>query len=178
MESYPVLKLGVLVFKQLSQPISNVIKDRAKKSFLFRQYVAMPPAQLYNWLEIKMRMWSLNLGKPTTIPQLNEAMAIELGAKLLGEIILFLVPAAVITFEYFRQAQKESKKEEELLLEKQELVNTVNEIALQLERQDIQIRRLKKTLAALNSTIWFRYNKIGSDEEPPLKLGKLSVPVH
>lgn len=45
METFPVLKLGILVFKQMSKPISNVIKDRAKESLFFRQYVAMPPAQ-------------------------------------------------------------------------------------------------------------------------------------
>lgn len=53
-------------------------------------------------MEVKVRMWSLNLGKPATIPQLNETMAIELGAKLLGEIILFTIPAAVLVFEYLR----------------------------------------------------------------------------
>lgn len=47
-------------------------------------------------------MWSLNLGKPTNIPQLNETMAIELGSTLLGEIILFAVPATILVFEYTR----------------------------------------------------------------------------
>lgn len=53
-------------------------------------------------MEVKIRMWSLNLGKPKTIPQLNESMAIDLGATLLGEIILFAVPATVLVFEYLR----------------------------------------------------------------------------
>lgn len=59
-------------------------------------------ATVYNWANIKVRMWSLNLGKPTNIPQLNEAMAIELGSTLLGEIILFAVPATILVFEYIR----------------------------------------------------------------------------
>lgn len=47
-------------------------------------------------------MWALNLGKPTTVPQLNEAMAIELGANLLGEIIIFTLGAGALVFEYVR----------------------------------------------------------------------------
>lgn len=57
---------------------------------------------VYNWMEVKIRMWSLNLGKPAKIPQLNETMAIELGSSLLGEIILFTVPATVLVLEYLR----------------------------------------------------------------------------
>lgn len=106
--AFPVLKLSILVFKQLSKPIANVIKQRAKESLFFRQYIAMPPAHcnysfkyfycfvvncastiVYNWMEVKIRMWSLNMGRSATIPQLNETMAIELGATLLGEFILF-----------------------------------------------------------------------------------------
>lgn len=43
--AFPAAKLGVLAFKQLSKPIANVIKERAKKSPFFRDYIAMPPAQ-------------------------------------------------------------------------------------------------------------------------------------
>lgn len=47
-------------------------------------------------------MWILNLGKPVNIPVLNEAMAIELGANLLGEAIIFVIAAGVLVFEYNR----------------------------------------------------------------------------
>lgn len=47
-------------------------------------------------------MWALNLGKPVTVPQLNEAMAIELGANLLGEVIIFTIGAGLLIFEYVR----------------------------------------------------------------------------
>lgn len=35
----------------------------------------------------------MNLGKPVNIPKLNEALAIELGAELLGEGIIFVIAA-------------------------------------------------------------------------------------
>lgn len=47
-------------------------------------------------------MWILNLGKPVNIPVLNEAMAIELGANLLGEGIIFIIAAGVLIAEYSR----------------------------------------------------------------------------
>lgn len=47
-------------------------------------------------------MWALNLGKPVSVPQLNEAMAIELGANLLGEVIIFTIGAGLLMFEYIR----------------------------------------------------------------------------
>lgn len=40
-----------------------------------------------------------------------------------------------------------------ILLEKLELVNTVNNIALQLERQDVQIKRINKLLADLGKKL-------------------------
>lgn len=40
-------------------------------------------------------------------------------------------------------------KEEMLHLEKLELINTVNDMALHLERQDMQLKTLKKSLAIL-----------------------------
>ena len=45
----------------------------------------------------------MNLGKPVNIPQLNEAMAIELGANMLGETIVFSIAAGILYFEYARQ---------------------------------------------------------------------------
>lgn len=59
-----------------------------------------------------MKMYVMNLGKPTKVAKLNEAMAIELGASLMGEIIIFSVAGGCIMLEYVRQQAKESKKEE------------------------------------------------------------------
>lgn len=57
---------------------------------------------VYNWVEVKTKMWALNLGKPVNVPQLNETMAIELGANLLGEVIIFTIGAGLLIYEYVR----------------------------------------------------------------------------
>jgi len=50
--AFPAFKLGALFLKQLSKPVANFVKARAKNSYFFRTYVCMPPAQLYNWWEV------------------------------------------------------------------------------------------------------------------------------
>lgn len=86
----------VLALKQISKPIANVLKARAKNSPFFRKYICMPPAQFYNYVEVKTKMLALNLGKPTAVPKLTEAMAIELGANLLGEVVIFAIGAGIL----------------------------------------------------------------------------------
>lgn len=137
----------MLALKQIAKPIANIIKARAKQSLFFRKYVCMPPAQFYNWVEVKTKMWALNLGKPTAVPQLTEAMAIELGANLLGEVIIFVVGAGVLVLEFHRQSKKETLKEQMILQEKMELQAMLNELAFQAERQDTQIRELTRVIA-------------------------------
>lgn len=126
--AFPAVKLAVLAFKQLSKPIANVIKERAKSHPFFRKHICMPPAQckheqkyytidyeiiwflfefvflatVYNWVEVNTRMWVMNLGKPVKIVPLNETSAIELGANLLGETIIYSIGAALLIFEYKR----------------------------------------------------------------------------
>ncbi|XP_062124398.1 putative OPA3-like protein CG13603 [Drosophila sulfurigaster albostrigata] len=156
---FPAAKLGVLAIKQISKPIANVLKSNAKSSPFFRKYICMPPAQFYNWVEVKTKMWALNLGRPVTVPPLNEAMAIELGANLLGEFIIFAIGAGLLIFEYSRQTIKENKKNEALQFEKMQLTNTLTEMNFRLERQDAQIREMTRVLADLDSRNIFSWHK-------------------
>lgn len=151
--AFPAAKLGVLAMKQISKPVANLLKARAKNSPFFRKYVCMPPAQFYNWMEVKTKMWAMNLGKPTNVPVLNEAMAIELGANLLGEIVIFTIGAGLLLLEYQRQVRKEANKEEMIMQEKLELQATINEMIFQVQRQDTQIREMARVVADLESKL-------------------------
>ncbi|XP_030370848.1 putative OPA3-like protein CG13603 isoform X2 [Scaptodrosophila lebanonensis] len=160
-------KLGVLAIKQISKPVANVLKANAKSSPFFRKYICMPPAQFYNWVEVKTKMWALNLGRPVTVPPLNEAMAIELGANLLGEFIIFAIGAGLLIFEYSRQAIKESKKAEAIEMEKRQMSLTLTEMGFRLERQDAQIREMTRVLADLDSRNIFSWHKERLQEYVP-----------
>ncbi|KAK8762456.1 hypothetical protein V5799_026278 [Amblyomma americanum] len=142
--AFPIAKLAALAFRQLSKPLANRIKQRAKTSHFFRTYVCMPPAQIYHWVEVNVKMRILNLGKPTEVPKLNEAMAIELGAELLGEMIIFGSAAATLIAEYLRQARNErqrenAKEEKQLCLECE-----VKDLRLRVEQQEAQIKHLTR----------------------------------
>lgn len=43
--AFPVFKLGALAAKQISKPIANFLKRRAKSNVIFRRFICLPPAQ-------------------------------------------------------------------------------------------------------------------------------------
>lgn len=83
------------------------------------------------------------------VPKLNDQMAVELGANLLGEVIIFAIGAGILILEYVRQSAKETLKEQMLQQEKMENQAMLNELAFQAERQDTQIRELTRIIAEL-----------------------------
>ncbi|UYV74624.1 OPA3 [Cordylochernes scorpioides] len=151
--AFPIAKLAALAMKQLSKPLSKRIKERAKNSLFFRTYICMPPAQLYHWCDIRFKMRLSNLGKPTEIPKLNEAMAIELGAELLGETIIFTVAALTILGEYLRQAHNERKREQAKTNSVEGLENSYDSLKQEMQRQASELRDLRRSVTALESKV-------------------------
>lgn len=96
-------------------------------------------------------MWLMNMGKPDSIPRLNEQMAIELGANLLGETIVFVSAATLLLMEYSRQARKEMTKEAAREEETEKIFCKLRDLCFQVESQDAQIRRLEHMIAELES---------------------------
>jgi len=162
--AFPIAKLASLALKQISKPLATRIKNGAKSSPVFRNYVCMPPAQIYHWVEVNIKMRMLNLGKPTDVPKLNEAMAIELGAELLGEGIIFTVAAACLIAEYIRSSNKERDKEENRERKFEELTRTVLDMELRLHEQEARIRELGRMSYGMHSSIsdLWRKNKKSS----------------
>jgi len=113
-------------------------------------------------------MWILNLGKPVNVPPLNEAMAIELGANLLGEGIIFMIAAGILYSEYTRQARKDRVKEEARQDEIQRLNMILEDLYFQSEKQDAQIRELMRTVHDLQGRVIHKPWKGWKDSpEPP-----------
>ena len=123
---------------------------------------------VYNWCEVKMKMWVLNLGKPVEVPKLNEAMAIELGANLLGESIIFTVAALLLFNEYVRSSRKEAAKEEARLKEIEDLQSAIRELYFQTEKQNTEIKELVRGIVELESQV--------SKVRPFVGRGKTSPP--
>ena len=91
------------------------------------------------------------MGKPDSIPPLNEQMAIELGANLLGETIVFVSAAGVLLLEYSRQVRKEEAKENARLAEISEMQRQIQDLNFRYETHDAQLRRVLHAVAELDS---------------------------
>ncbi|RWS11825.1 OPA3-like protein [Dinothrombium tinctorium] len=151
--AFPIVKLGTLAIKQLSKPLANAMKRRAKNSPFFRNYICMPPAQFYHWIEVNVKMKMLGLGKPREVQKLNEAAAIELGAELLGEFIIFIVAAITLTAEYVRQSRKSAKEEAANEERWTALEKRVAELEYLTEKQSAEIRHLTRQTFAIETAI-------------------------
>ncbi|XP_047537015.1 optic atrophy 3 protein homolog [Vanessa atalanta] len=147
--AFPIAKLSVLLVKQISKPIANICKERAKNNPFFRTYVCMPPAQFYNWCEVKAKMWILNLGKPVNIPVLSQEMAIELGANLLGETVIFVIGAGLLVIEYNRQSKKEAAKEAKREDEMKHITGTITDLYFTVQHQQTQLREMERMIHSL-----------------------------
>ncbi|XP_068248897.1 optic atrophy 3 protein homolog isoform X3 [Palaemon carinicauda] len=148
---FPIAKLGALVIKQVAKPLANIAKSRAKNSHIFRTYVLMPPAQFYHWCEVRMKMYVMNITRSkesAPIPRLNEEAAIELGANLLGEGVIFGIAVAILAFEVTRQKEKDRKKEEKEADFINSLEHRINELAFANEELDTKLRELTRTIYA------------------------------
>lgn len=148
--AFPIAKLGALLIKQISKPIANACKERAKHHPFFRTYVCMPPAQFYNWCEVKAKMWILNLGRPVNIPVLSQEMAIELGANLLGESLIFTIGAVILMFEYNRQSKKEAAKEIKKEEEMKHISDTITDLYFTVQTQQTQLREMERIIYSIS----------------------------
>lgn len=148
---FPALKLGVLFVKQISKPIAKFLVSQAKNHPVFRTYFIIPPAQFYHWAEVKAKMYVMNLGKPTKVAKLNEAMAIELGANLMGEVIIFSVAGGCLVLEYNRQVAKEAKREETRLNQLQKFTDDIEKLNTITSEQKAEIRYLQEAIESLSN---------------------------
>ncbi|KAL3319253.1 Optic atrophy 3 protein [Cichlidogyrus casuarinus] len=149
---FPVFKLGALAAKQLSKPLANYIKIQAKNYAFFRKYICSPPAQIYHFWETKLKLKLLGIPPPAEVAKLSEENAVDLGAEMLGEIIIFSVGSILVIWEYKRQVKNAQNKEELLNTTVHELTDTLNEIGILVEIQDAKIHELTRTVEALKSS--------------------------
>lgn len=91
----------------------------------------------------------MNLGKPTKVAKLNEQMAIELGANLMGEVIIFSVAGGCLLLEYNRQQAKETKKEEARQAQIQKFTDDIQGLHLTTVRQEEEIALLQSAIEEL-----------------------------
>jgi len=143
---FPVVKLGVLVIKQISKPLANFVKRRAVNNKFFRDYICMPPAQIYHFFDDRVTYYVRNVDPTDKNPhkRLNEKAAIDLGANLLGEFVIISVASIILVWEYNRQKEKEAAKEAMELQVAREMEARVTDLAFANEELDTKVRELTR----------------------------------
>ncbi|XP_067317201.1 optic atrophy 3 protein homolog [Anolis sagrei] len=146
--AFPIAKLLYLGVRQISKPLAARIKDGARASPFFRQYICGPPAQIYHWVEMRAKMRIMGF-RGAAIKPLNEEAAAELGAELLGEAIVFVVGGLCIFLEYSRQSTNSKKKEDELSSTLLSLQEQIAELNLTVETLDARLREVNRIVVEL-----------------------------
>ncbi|XP_016978520.2 optic atrophy 3 protein homolog [Drosophila rhopaloa] len=140
---FPLGKLALLGIKHISKPISNLIKRTAKKNESFKSLVVSPPARLYHVIDVRSKMWMLGLGQPRFIPPLNDAMKIEMGSDILGEMCIFLIGATLIIAEFSRQAKNDRIKQQKQKAHREQLEERIGDLVNKVSRQEMVINQLR-----------------------------------
>ena len=122
------MKLGYLAVKQVSKPLANLIKLKAKTTPFLRNRLLLPPAQcklehnkykniqwsisfaVYHKVDTTIKMKLLGLGKVVNVKPLTEDQAVDLSAEMLGEFIIFGIAAVLLLSEYKRSQYKDAYK--------------------------------------------------------------------
>lgn len=60
MVALPLFKLGVLVVKQVSKPIANLVKTGARNSSIFKKIISSPAQSTGRYIMLKYVYWLLS----------------------------------------------------------------------------------------------------------------------
>lgn len=98
-------------------------------------------------------MYIMNLGRPTKVSKLNEDMAIELGANLMGEVLIFSVAGGCLLFEYSRQQTKETNKEQARQEQLEKFTSDIQALYEATVKQESEIKYLNNVIEELNKKV-------------------------
>ncbi|CAH0490024.1 unnamed protein product [Peronospora farinosa] len=119
----PMIKLGGLVARTLTKPLARKIKSRSKAHPLLN-LICFHLGQQQHHVTMKLHMGFRDISTYTIKP-LPTDQAVEHGADLVGEILIFSVALSVASLEYSRSAAstraKEIKQKEQQLQEEREM---------------------------------------------------------
>ncbi|XP_060646542.1 putative OPA3-like protein CG13603 isoform X1 [Drosophila sulfurigaster albostrigata] len=147
---FPLAKLGFLLVKQITKPVTRLLKQKATSNKIFRNYVVAPPAQFFHWIGVRSKMRMLGLNQPKYVPPLNQAMAIETGSNLLSELIVVSIGVSLIILEFSRQARNDKLKHDKHKEQRQKLFSDLEALNDRVNEQVHEIQNLKVKLSQLS----------------------------
>ena len=125
--AFPIVKLGIILIQHLSKPAVKVVSKMAVKNTFVRVYVCRSANRFHN-LDAKIRSNSINDKSGLTLP---EEQAIERGAHLLSEILLFGIASIIAIYQY----NKNMKRKAAVDLEIKTLKSRIEQLECALENK-------------------------------------------
>ncbi|SBT42491.1 OPA3-like protein, putative [Plasmodium ovale wallikeri] len=108
----PFFKIGIVLIRQVSKPISGYIKKKAIDNKKFKS-ICIYCGKKYYFFEqyIQKKFYNSNATNVNYSSYISENKSVNVGSEILGETIIFLIAALIIIAEYKRNSLKEAKKE-------------------------------------------------------------------
>ncbi|XP_012251075.2 OPA3-like protein [Athalia rosae] len=144
----PVLNLLNQFLKQVSGPMSSRIVEYAKAHPVFRRYFLVLPGRWFHAVDLKIRKDVLEnkrgkekRGKDRRV---DDDTAIDVGAKLMSEGIIFLIAGLGVMAEVTRSGRNSASRDKVKREQMEKLIGKKDEISLALEKQAHMINKLEK----------------------------------
>jgi len=136
----PLIKIGAVLFKEVSKPIAAYIKREAVQHPLLRR-IAMTLGRSYEYSIQKIEKTFTN-NKTMVIKPVSDTHALTVGADLVAQGFLLSTAIGLVLLEYYRNARiktqedliKACQKMERQAVKKQKLLELENKIILAQEK--------------------------------------------
>jgi hypothetical protein len=156
----PLAQLGYLFVRTIAKPVATAIKNRMKHHPKFKKgCVSM--AQAYHRWERKMKVNMMGI-QVANVQPLSEEKAIELGANMLSESILFTIAGTMIYVDFTRRSIKEKEKEAsrtEMLIELQQELGRIQHYLYSIAQEHQALRHKMEEHFKLKSWNFFPKKK-------------------
>ncbi|XP_071160560.1 optic atrophy 3 protein homolog [Mytilus edulis] len=136
----PIVKLVILLARQITRPVIHRLSALAKRNRTFRS-VIVPIGQGYHSMDLTSQSKLFGVDTQTRVEPLSTDEAMNLGSKLLGEVLVYGVSASFLLYEYHKSSRKEKIKAENRQNENVELQGKIQEYWEITEAEIEQLRR-------------------------------------
>ena len=151
--AFPLVRLVFVVVYRITRPFANEFVRRAQENKIFREYVFIPLGKTLNWMDVKIRLRALNLGKLTFMPKIDEKKAVDLGSQLILEFVVLLIFSAIVIYEYNKSSLKEQEKERKRKDEFNEIKDSLEDIQSVVDKQSMQVIKLGYFLKSIQDLV-------------------------
>ncbi|TRY74455.1 hypothetical protein TCAL_10095 [Tigriopus californicus] len=135
--------------RQSSLPLARRIKSQARLHRSFKRFVVSPPAQLYHFYESKIKFNVMNLGHVRlrqAPPQLSEEDVLDLGSRLVSEMLIIGIGSAFAYSEVVKYRLREAEKENDIHNFIKDHLVRVKRMEDSLRHQVPMLNEIKRTL--------------------------------